>query len=120
MLCLEAAWMAHAGSYFIHWGLSHQMGRQLGPRFAIPHGVTSAVLLPAVVELERPAKIEQEACVARTLDVGSGGSANALRALVRDLGLPGSLRDAGIADREAVEALFAGNEPALAVVDRSW
>jgi alcohol dehydrogenase class IV len=120
LLCLQAAWMAHAGSYFIQWGLSHQMGRQLGPRFAIPHGFTSAILLPAVVELERPAKMEQEACVARNLNTGSGGAANALRGLVRDLGLPSTLREAGISDRDAVEALFAGNQPALTVIDRSW
>jgi alcohol dehydrogenase len=120
MLCLQAAWMAHAGSYFIHWGLSHQMGRQLGPRFAIPHGFTSAILLPAVVETERQAKIEQEACVARNLGAGSGGAASALRGLVRDLGLPSTLREAGITDRPAVDALFAGNELALAVIDRSW
>ena len=120
MVCLQAAWMAHTGSYFIQWGLSHQMGRQLGPRFAIPHGFTSAILLPSVVEMERPTKIEQEACVARNLNTGSGGAANALRRLVRDLGLPSTLREAGITDRDAVEALFAGNQPALAVIDRSW
>jgi maleylacetate reductase len=119
-LCLEAAWMAHAGSYYIEWGLSHQMGRQLGPRFGIPHGFTSAILLPAVVEMERPQKVEQEACVAKTLGVASGGAADALRRLVRDLGLPGSCRDAGITDRAAVESLFAGNTAALAVIDRAW
>jgi maleylacetate reductase len=120
MLCLQAAWMAHAGSYFIQWGLSHLMGRQLGPRFAIPHGFTSAILLPAVVEMERSVKIEQEACVAKNLNTASGGAANALRRLVRDLGLPSTLREAGISDRDAVEELFAGNEPALAVIDRAW
>lgn len=119
-LCLEAAWMAHAGSYYIEWGLSHQMGRQLGPRFGIPHGFTSAILLPAVVEMERPQKVEQEACVAKSLGVASGGAADALRRLVRDLGLPGSCRDAGITDRAAVESLFAGNTAALAVIDRAW
>lgn len=120
MLCLLAAWMAHSGSYFIYWGLSHRMGRQLGPRFGIPHGFTSAILLPAVVELERQAKIEQEARVAKNLGTGSGGAAAALRDLARDLALPGTLREAGIGDRGAVEALFAGDEPALAVVDRAW
>jgi alcohol dehydrogenase class IV len=119
-LCLEAAWMAHAGSYYIEWGLSHQMGRQLGPRFGIPHGFTSAILLPAVVEMERPQKVEPEACVAKSLGVASGGAADALRRLVRDLGLPGSCRDAGITDRAAVELLFAGNTAALAVIDRAW
>ena len=120
MLCLQAAWMAHSGSYFIDWGLSHRMGRQLGPRFGIPHGFTSAILLPAVVELDRHSKIEQEACIARSLGTASGGAAAALRGLVKDLGLPGTMREAGIADRGAVEALFAGDEPALAVVDRAW
>ena len=119
-LCLEAAWMAHTGSYYIEWGLSHQMGRQLGPRFGIPHGFTSAILLPAVVEMERPQKVEQEARVAKSLGVASGGAADALRRLVRDLGLPGSCRDAGITDRAAVESLFAGNAAALAVIDRAW
>jgi alcohol dehydrogenase class IV len=120
MLCLLAAWMAHSGSYFIDWGLSHRMGRQLGPRFGIPHGFTSAILLPAVVELERQAKIEQEACVARNLGAASGGAAAALRGLVRDLGLPGTMREAGISDRAAVEELFAGDQQALTVVDRAW
>jgi maleylacetate reductase len=120
MLCLLGAWMAHSGSYFIEWGLSHRMGRQLGPRFGIPHGFTSAILLPAVVELERQAKIEQEACVAKNLGTASGGAATALRGLVKDLGLPGTLREAGIGDRAAVEGLFAGDEGALAVVDRAW
>jgi maleylacetate reductase len=119
-LCLEAAWMAHTGSYHIEWGLSHQMGRQLGPRFGIPHGFTSAILLPAVVELERPSKMTQEACVAESLGVESGRAADALRRLVRDLGLPSSLVEAGITDRAAADSLFAGNPAAVAVVDRAW
>jgi maleylacetate reductase len=96
------------------------MGRQLGPRFGIPHGFTSAILLPAVVEMERPQKVEQEACVAKSLGVASGGAADALRRLVRDLGLPASCRDAGITDREGTDSLFAGNPAALAVIERAW
>lgn len=120
MACLEAAWMAHTGSYFIEWGLSHQMGRQLGPRFAIPHGYTSAILLPSVVELETAAKPEAEARVAAQLGAALGGAAGALRRLVATLSLPATLREAGITDRAAVDALYAGNEPALAVVDLAW
>jgi alcohol dehydrogenase class IV len=120
LLCLEAAWMAHAGSFHIEWGLSHTMGRQLGPRFDIPHGYTSSILLPAVVELQRDEKVEAEACVAESLGVDSGGAADALRRLAGELGLPTTLRAAGISDRAAVESLFEGNEPALAVIDRAW
>src|SRR5258708_26896547 len=95
------------------------MGRQLGPRFGIPHGFTSAILLPAVVELERPQKISQEACVAESLGVESGRAADALRRLVRDLGLPSSCVEAGIEDRAAAESLFPGNTAALAVLHRA-
>ena len=118
--CLHGAWIAHAGANVIAWGLSHQMGRQLGPRFDIPHGHTSAVLLPAVVELMAPRLPEAEARVARALGANPGGAAEALRALVRRLGLPGTLRDAGVSDRAAVAALFAGSEDALWVIERAW
>jgi alcohol dehydrogenase class IV len=120
LLCLEAAWMAHAGSFHIEWGLSHTMGRQIGPRFDIPHGYTSSILLPAVVELQRDQKVEAEACVSESLGVDSGRAADALRRLAGELGLPTTLRAAGITDRAAVESLFEGNEPAQAVIDRAW
>ena len=120
MDCLNASWMAHAGSYHINWGLSHVMGRQLGPRFGIPHGHTSAVLLPAVVEAERAQKAAAEACVARGLGVASGGAAAALRHLARQLGLPTSLREAGVTDRAAVEAMFRDLDGAMEVVERAW
>ena len=120
MQCLEAAMMAHAGSFHIEWGLSHQMGRQLGPRFNIPHGVTSAVLLPAVVELQSGDRAEQEGRVAASLGVPAGAVAGTLRQLTRSLALPTTLREAGITDRAEVEQLYAGNQAALAVVELAW
>jgi alcohol dehydrogenase class IV len=120
MACFFAAWMAHSGSYFIEWGLSHQMGRQLGPRFGIPHGYTSAILLPAVVELEVSSKQRAEGQVAAALGVPAGEAAGALRGLVQELSLPGTLQEAGIDDRATVERLFGGNEAAQRVIDRCW
>lgn len=120
MDCLYAAWMAHTGSYHIQWGLSHQMGRQLGPRFSIPHGHTSAVLLPAVIELQQPLRPEAESSIAEALGVASAGSGAALRKLARELGLPTSMREAGITDRAAVEDLFKELEGANAVIDLAW
>ena len=95
MDCYHAAWMAHTGSYHIQWGLSHQMGRQLGPRFSIPHGFTSAVLLPAVVELQGRRQPEAEAAIAEALGARPTGAGAALRSLARELALPTSLRDVG-------------------------
>lgn len=120
MDCLYAAWMAHTGSYHIQWGLSHQMGRQLGPRFSIPHGHTSAVLLPAVIELQQPLRPEAESCIAEALGVRSAGAGAALRELARQLGLPTTLQEAGISDRAAVEELFENLEGASEVIDLAW
>jgi maleylacetate reductase len=120
MDCLHASWMAHSGSYHIQWGLSHQMGRQLGPRYSIPHGHTSAILLPAVIELERPMKVEAEACIAEALGVKSGGAGAALRRLARELGLPTTLREAGITERDELREVFAELEGAHEVIDLAW
>ena len=120
MDCLYASWMAHTGSYHIQWGLSHQIGRQLGPYFSIPHGHSSAVLLPAVIELQQPMKLEAEACIAEALGVRSAGAGAALRQLARQLGLPTTLQEAGISDREAVAELFKDLDGAQEVIDLAW
>jgi hypothetical protein len=43
-----------------------------------------------------------------------------LRQLVADLSVPGTLREAGITDRAAVEELFAGNSSAREVIALAW
>jgi maleylacetate reductase len=134
--CMVAAWMAHSGSLHINWGLSHQMGRQLGPAFNIPHGYTSAILLPAVVEVQSETKRERIALVEDAIKLSRGEPSMSnwdvlavargesldgrLRWLAGQMRLPTTLREAGVTDRAAVDALFAGNAPALAVVERAW
>jgi alcohol dehydrogenase class IV len=134
--CLLAAWMAHSGSFHIHWGLSHQMGRQLGPAFNIPHGYTSAILLPAVVELQADSKADRIAVIEDAIKLSRGepvvssehlltdargeSLSGRLRWLASRMRLPTTLREAGITDRAAVEQLYAGNPDALAVIDRAW
>jgi alcohol dehydrogenase class IV len=120
MDCLYASWMAHTGSYHIEWGLSHQMGRQLGPRYDIPHGHTSSILLPAVIELQRPLRVEAEACIARAIGVESGGAGASLRQLAQELGLPTTLREAGVTDRDEVREMFKDLEGANEVIDLAW
>jgi maleylacetate reductase len=120
MDCLNAAWMAHTGSYHIQWGLSHRMGRQLGPHFSIPHGHTSAILLPAVVELVLPVKPEVEARIAEAIGVTAGGAGAALRQLALELALPTTMRGAGITDKDEVRRLFQEMEGAEDVIDLAW
>lgn len=120
MDCLHAAWMAHTGSYHIEWGLSHRMGRQLGPHCSIPHGHTSAILLPAVVELQRRVNPEAEARIAAAMGVIAGGAGGALRQLARELELPTTLREAGVTDRDDLRRLFQEMDGAEAVIDLAW
>src|SRR3984893_11883268 len=44
--CHVAAWFSIYGAMNTRFGLSHLMGHQIGPRWDVPHGVTSCITLP--------------------------------------------------------------------------
>src|SRR5580700_9180937 len=44
--CQVAAWFSIYGAMNTRFGLSHLLGHQIGPRWNVPHGVTSCVTLP--------------------------------------------------------------------------
>ena len=41
-----AAWLAVFGVTNAGFGLSHAIGHQIGPRWNVAHGATSAIILP--------------------------------------------------------------------------
>lgn len=47
--CQMAAWFSIFGSMNTRFGLSHLLGHQIGPRWNVPHGVTSCITLPHVM-----------------------------------------------------------------------
>ena len=49
--CQMAAWMSYAGAYSVGTGLSHAIGRVIGARYDIPHGITSCITLAEVMRL---------------------------------------------------------------------
>ena len=88
-------------------GLCHAMAHALGGRFHVTHGRLNAILLPAVVEANAKANAHY-AALAR--GIGLEGTAetvavrnlkNALLRLRKELKLPGTLAQAGIAPRDA-------------------
>ena len=94
-----------AGLSFTHAGLGlcHAMAHSLGGAFHIPHGRLNAILLPAVMDCNAYAAGEKYARLAQL--AGIGGSAktvavrnlkNALIRLRRELGMPGTLAEAGV------------------------
>jgi len=44
--CQIAAWFSIYGAMNTRFGLSHLLGHQIGPRWNVPHGVTSCITLP--------------------------------------------------------------------------
>jgi len=79
-------------------GLSHVLGKQIGARHRIPHGVTSCLLLPHVMRYLAPLHSERM----KELDVATGGgdAAGAVQNLIADLGLPQHIAEFGIGEPE--------------------
>ena len=44
--CQFAAWFSIFGSMNTRFGISHLLGHQIGPRWNVPHGITSCITLP--------------------------------------------------------------------------
>ncbi len=87
-------------------GLCHAMAHSLGGMFHVPHGRLNAILLPAVISCNAGAAGRKYAQLARA--AGLGGSAdtiavrnlkNGLIRLRRELNLPETLSQAGVAPR---------------------
>ena len=87
-------------------GLCHAMSHSLGGMFHVPHGRLNAILLPAIVSCNANAAGKKYAELARA--AGMGGSAdtvavrnlrNGLIRLRRELNLPQTLVQAGVAPR---------------------
>lgn len=108
-----AAWMSVCGLANVNLGLSHGIGHQLGARNDVPHGVTSCVMMGAVMEFNRKHVGARQAWIARCMDVDIAGLSEteaaaagreAVCRLVRDLDLPSRLREVGVT-REDFAAL---------------
>ncbi|HET7467510.1 MAG TPA: iron-containing alcohol dehydrogenase [Candidatus Dormibacteraeota bacterium] len=96
-----AAWFSFTLPGASASGLSHVMGKQIGARHGIPHGVTSCLLLPHVMRYVGRKQ---------TLPVG----ADDVEKLIADLGLPQHIAAYGIGEPElrAAASELAGKYPA--------
>ena len=103
----QAATMAGMAFTQAGLGLCHAMSHSLGGIFHVPHGRLNAILLPSVVSCNAHVAGEKYAQLARA--AGLGGSAevmavrnlrNGLLRLRRELKLPETLAQAGIAPKD--------------------
>lgn len=101
-------WLSRIASMAgIPFGASHGIGYLLGGGRGVPHGVTSCVTLPAVMEWNQSANAPRQAEVSAAFGKPGESAGAALRRFVADLGQPTRLRDVGIA-REELPAIAAG------------
>jgi alcohol dehydrogenase len=103
--CQMAAWLAVFGVTNAGFGLSHVLGHQIGPRWNVAHGVTSAIMLPHVMRFMADAVPSRFSAIARAfgvpfdaVDEKRAALACAARtaALIAQLGLPHRLRDVSV------------------------
>ncbi len=108
-----AAWMSVCGLANVTLGLSHGIGHQLGARCNVPHGITSCVLMHAVMTWNEDHVGDKQRWIAELMGVDTdsmnegearAAGREAVLQLVKDLEQPYRLRDVGVteADFEAL------------------
>jgi alcohol dehydrogenase class IV len=108
--CQLAAWLSVFGIANTGFGLSHACGHQIGPRWQVPHGVTSCIMLPHAMRFMAAKAPERFGPIAEGLGVPFDAAAPAAAALacadrvatfIAGFGLPMRLRDADVPGDEA-------------------
>ncbi|MGA8767264.1 MAG: iron-containing alcohol dehydrogenase [Candidatus Acidiferrales bacterium] len=103
--CQFAAWFSIYGSMNTRFGISHLLGHQIGPRWDVPHGVTSCITLPhamrfmAEIAPERFAPIAEGFRLpfdARNPKVGALACAERTAQFIAAFDVPHTLKDAGV------------------------
>ncbi|HSS92421.1 MAG TPA: iron-containing alcohol dehydrogenase [Candidatus Dormibacteraeota bacterium] len=94
-----AAWFSFTLPGASASGLSHVMGKQIGARHRIPHGVTSCLLMPHVMRYLARTKPERMAEIAEATG-SDGDAAGDVETLIGSLGLPQHIAAFGIGGAE--------------------
>ncbi|HEX4383139.1 MAG TPA: iron-containing alcohol dehydrogenase [Myxococcales bacterium] len=111
------AWFSYLLPSKAATGLSHRLGKQLGSKYGIPHGVTSCLLLPHVLRVLAPRHPEAAKRIAEALDAPD--AASGVAALIERLGVPRHLSQWKLTDeqlRQAALPLVSAEHPEAELV----
>ncbi len=90
-------WQAIAPSVSgIGTGASHGIGYALGATFGVPHGHTSCVMLPAVLQWNAAVNGERQKALSEAMGATGRPAGELVKALIAGLDQPTTLRDVGI------------------------
>jgi len=110
--CQQAAWLSVMGGWSgVPVGASHGIGYILGGAKGVPHGVTSCLMLHAVMRWNAPVNAARQARIARLFDAPEACAG--IERFVRGLGLPTRLAEQGIGEDEipGLAARWTGDAP---------
>lgn len=94
--CQIAAWLSMMGENSgVSVGASHAIGHVLGG-YGVPHGYTTAICLPAVLNWNSQSNSERQQMVRAIIDASENSLADTTLALANQLGLPTRLSEVGI------------------------
>ena len=103
--CQMGAWLSMVGIVAgTRLGASHAIGHILGGSAGVPHGHTSCVTLPHVLDYNKSVNADRQHLVAGALGTPDTSASETIDRLIRGLGMPRSLREVGI-DRDDLPRL---------------
>jgi alcohol dehydrogenase class IV len=106
--CQVASWYSYMDVYDSPMGYSHQIGKIIGAKWNIPHGMTSCITLPEVLRYysSNPAKGLSNLAVSLTGEQDPSKALQALaekiEAFINEIGLEKKLSDYGIGEEDLI------------------
>lgn len=91
-----AVWLATSGIGRTDYGASHGIGHVLGAAAGVPHGITSCVMLPAVLRYNAGVTAPAQARIAAAFARPGEPADTVVRDWIAALGLPVSLSEIGV------------------------
>jgi maleylacetate reductase len=99
--CMMGAWLSMVGIVSgTRLGASHAIGHILGGSAGVPHGHTSCVMLPYVLDFNAPVNGERQKDVAAAMGQPGKPAGQVLDTFIRDLGMPRRLREVKVEESD--------------------
>ncbi|MDX2154865.1 MAG: iron-containing alcohol dehydrogenase [Hyphomicrobiaceae bacterium] len=99
--CMMGAWLSMVGIVTgTRLGASHAIGHILGGSAGVPHGHTSCVMLPYVLDYNAAVNGSRQREIAAAMGQPDKTAAEVVDALIRGLGMPRHLRDVKVSEAD--------------------